>query len=194
MATQHLEHPLWPHAPAPYRVGVTLHPEAGDLILHYRVEKSSAQALGFPLVFSAEPAGARRDGLWAASCAELFVMTEGGHYREFNFAPSGAFACYDFSGYRTPTAQAPTPTIPAPRIRFSQTSEGLAYWEVALCADALPQAPIQAFQCSVVLKSARQGCSFWALAHPPLGPADFHDPACFSRAPEGLSLFDMAQR
>lgn len=43
----------------------------------------------------------RADGLWQSTCFELFLGSpaETG-YIEFNFSPSGAWNCYEFSDYR----------------------------------------------------------------------------------------------
>jgi hypothetical protein len=58
------------------------------------------------------------DGLWRHTCCEVFVGHPGGpDYLEFNFSPSGAWAAYAFSAYRTP---APVPSLPAPRIEVTR--------------------------------------------------------------------------
>ena len=46
-------------------------------------------------------AAARRDELWKHTCFEAFVAENAGDgYRELNFAPSGEWAMYSFTGYR----------------------------------------------------------------------------------------------
>ncbi len=49
----------------------------------------------------------RTDELWEATCFELFVGGEGSGYREYNFSPSGAWAAFEFDGYRFGRTDAP---------------------------------------------------------------------------------------
>jgi hypothetical protein len=42
----------------------------------------------------------RTDGLWKSTCFEIFVAGSGGKYSEYNLAPSGAWAAYEFEAYR----------------------------------------------------------------------------------------------
>ena len=42
----------------------------------------------------------RTNELWKATCFEIFVAGHGGGYSEFNLSPSGAWAAYEFDGYR----------------------------------------------------------------------------------------------
>jgi hypothetical protein len=45
--------------------------------------------------------GVRRDQLWRTTCFEAFLRASGEDgYQEWNFAPSGDWAAYDFAGYR----------------------------------------------------------------------------------------------
>ena len=56
-----------------------------------------ALALAAPVV---EPV--RTDGLWKSTCFEVFLLDPSkGAYLEFNFAPSGQWAAYQFDGYRS---------------------------------------------------------------------------------------------
>src|SRR5689334_3618154 len=58
-----------------------------------------AVASRFVIPEPAEPI--RRDELWQTTCFEAFLRVPGGTaYREWNFAPSGAWAAYDFTGPR----------------------------------------------------------------------------------------------
>ena len=43
----------------------------------------------------------RTDQLWRTTCFELFAAGEGDSYREYNLSPSGAWAAYEFEGYRS---------------------------------------------------------------------------------------------
>ena len=43
----------------------------------------------------------RAEGLWRTTCFEAFLREQGAQaYQEWNFAPSGQWAAYNFSGYR----------------------------------------------------------------------------------------------
>lgn len=129
----------------------------------------------------------KRDQLWEHTCFEAFVAMadEGaeGAYREFNFSPSGEWACYDFSDYRIPCpANLP---VAAPRIEtlltegrlelkafvpvhvLKRTEKGQNIWRIGLTAVVETQD---------VVNNAH---SYWALAHPSARP-DFHHPASFT--------------
>ena len=42
------------------------------------------------------------DGLWESTCFEAFLTEEGQpDYTEFNYAPDGRWACYQFDDYRS---------------------------------------------------------------------------------------------
>ena len=59
----------------------------GDrLVLTYRVAGAGR------LILPAQASPERADGLWKATCFELFLGLEGKAYREFNFSPSGRWA------------------------------------------------------------------------------------------------------
>src|SRR3954464_8994411 len=58
-----------------------------------------APAERFVIPEAAEPT--RADELWRTTCFEAFLRPLGEeNYREWNFAPSGQWATYEFSGYR----------------------------------------------------------------------------------------------
>jgi hypothetical protein len=64
------------------------------------------------------------DGLWRHTCMEVFIgHGPPGHYLEFNLAPSGQWAGYRFSGYRS--GMAPLTGIRAPHIELSTRSDRL---------------------------------------------------------------------
>lgn len=52
------------------------------------------------LVIPAPAPPTRTDELWKATCFEIFVSDRDGSYREYNLSPSGAWAAYQFDGYR----------------------------------------------------------------------------------------------
>lgn len=122
----------------------------------------------------------REDGLWRHTCFEAFVRPTGGTgYFEFNFAPNGSWAAYQFSGYRAAMGNA---DLSQPIVRHVRAGDnfGLAVgidlggltelvpwedWEIGL---------------SAVVEATERRLSYWALRHPPEGPPDFHHPDCFA--------------
>ncbi|MXO53338.1 hypothetical protein GRI47_04865 [Erythrobacter pelagi] len=119
-------------------------------------------------------AGRRRaDGLWRTTCFELFCG-DGPSYAEFNFAPSEAWAAYDFDGYRE--GMRDRPVSPQPTISWRGGRSSLAILDVAI-----PRAAILsgALAISAVIEEEGGAKSFWALAHPP-GDPDFHHRTCFA--------------
>lgn len=118
----------------------------------------------------------RADGLWQATCFELFVRAPGADgYAEFNLSPSERWAAYDFSDYRDGMADRAMPRDPVCTMRRGQ---GLAIFDAAIPLAGLPELPLK---CSLTAVIEEQGGikSYWALAHPP-GKPDFHHPACFA--------------
>ncbi len=118
---------------------------------------------------------ARRDRLWRHTCFELFVASDARPaYQEFNFSPSGEWAAYAFTGYRS--GAAPLECAP-PSVRCGR-SQG----ELALYAELgdLPDGALRLGVCAVV-EEAQARLTYWALRHP-WGRPDFHDPACFALA------------
>jgi hypothetical protein len=110
----------------------------------------------------------RADELWRHSCFEAFIRGPSGEaYREFNFAPSGAWAAYRFDGYRRGMANAED--VSAPNIATTRTDQA---FELTAQLD-LPGPGPWRLGLSAVIEAADGGLSYWALAHPP-GKADFH--------------------
>ncbi|MEQ1497049.1 MAG: DOMON-like domain-containing protein [Novosphingobium sp.] len=119
--------------------------------------------------------GMRRDGLWKASCFELFVgKPDSASYREFNFSPGGDWAAYGFSGYRT--GQHDLLMHSEPLIESKVTPVGLSV-RVRVSLDDLESGdPIGI--CAVI-EEREFGLSYWSLRH--AGPSpDFHHPTCFA--------------
>ena len=139
----------------------------GRLWLRYFVN-GNTDSLVLPL--SVEPK--RTDGLWAATCFELFLrQPDSLIYFEFNFSPSSQWAAYRFTDYRT----------------------GMADWEIAtpeILADAsdthyaleatisLPNGNWDA-ALSAVIHERGDIKSYWGLRHPQ-GEPDFHHRDCFA--------------
>lgn len=125
----------------------------------------------------------RTDGLWKDTCFELFCgRADEGGYVEFNFAPSGQWAAYAFTGYRegmTELACAP------PQINCTA---GESIFEMTVTVD-LPESlrtvdVTAGFSAVIADKDGR--IAYWALAHPP-GKADFHHKDCFAMQLEARS-------
>jgi len=116
----------------------------------------------------------RRDELWQTTCFEAFHRAgDEAAYREWNFAPSGDWAAYDFSGYRDGMSKA---EVAAPYIRLE---DNFTWWAlgatIAVDADQAWRLGL-----SAVLEEKDGIKSYWALAHPPGDKPDFHAPDCFA--------------
>lgn len=108
----------------------------------------------------------RTDELWKHTCFEAFVMGAGPGYREFNFAPSGAWAAYAFDDYRD-------------GMRNAEATPVIAWDGATLTAELAVDLPGDwRLNLTAVIEELDGTKSYWALAHPD-GPPDFHDPACF---------------
>ena len=122
-----------------------------------------------------EPKEPRRAAdLWQTTCFEAFLRIPGADaYREWNFAPSGDWAAYDFTSHREGRADA---DVASPYIRVE---DNLTWWAlgatIAIDADAT-----WALGLSAIVEEKDGTKSYWALAHPPGDKPDFHDPACFA--------------
>lgn len=117
------------------------------------------------------PGGQRRDGLWQHTCFEAFFATAGAPgYVEFNFAPNGDWAAYQFSDYRQGGCDLDTP---APVIEAWRTADGFS-----MCV-TLPELPVTFKSAAVrigpsaVIEAGDGTKSYWALHHPANKP-DFH--------------------
>lgn len=141
---------------------------AGDrMMLRYRLDGCG------DVVLPSSGSTGRADDLWQTTCFELFIADAGGHYREFNFAPSGQWAAYQFSGYRNSTGDyAP---FAEPEIVMDIGASVLTV-TVMLSAQEFAHSAHAAL-CAVV-EEQRGRKSFWADLHPDTKP-DFHNPACF---------------
>jgi hypothetical protein len=116
----------------------------------------------------------RADELWRTTCFEAFLRPLGEEkYSEWNFAPSGEWASYQFSGYRQ--AMAPTDVDAPPYIR---AEDNFTWWTLGATI-AVPADVNWELGLSAVLEEKDGTKSYWALAHPREKP-DFHDPGCFA--------------
>lgn len=115
----------------------------------------------------------RADDLWTTTCFEAFLRPVGDEaYREWNFAPSGEWAAYDFAGFREDRTDA---EVPPPYIRVE---DNMTWWALGatIAVDAETQWQLGL---SAVLEEKDGTKSFWALAHANPDKPDFHDAACF---------------
>ncbi len=116
----------------------------------------------------------RKNELWKTTCFEAFLRGEGEEaYREWNFAPSGDWAAYRFSGYREGMEEAPTAP---PYIRME---DNMTWWALGATI-AVPAETKWQLGLSAVLEEKDGRKSFWALAHPGRDSPDFHSPDCFT--------------
>jgi hypothetical protein len=121
----------------------------------------------------------RADGLWQHGCFEAFLRADDAdNYHEFNFAPSGAWAAYRFTGRRAGRTS-PAMTAPAIQCERSVGSFSLsAVMPIGELPDLARAATIRA-GLTAVIEDEHGVLSYWALAHASPQP-DFHDPATFT--------------
>jgi hypothetical protein len=123
----------------------------------------------------------RADELWRHTCFEAFVGSVGEEpYFEFNFATSGEWAAYRFSGYRT--GMGIVGEVSAPRFQVRTTARTCEL-KISLATDQVEGLRANArwrLGLSAVIEEKAGGKSYWALAHPP-GKADFHHADSFAR-------------
>jgi len=119
--------------------------------------------------------GERTDELWRTTCFEAFLRPDGEDaYQEWNFAPSGDWAAYDFAAYREGMAQAAVGAPP-----YIRMEDNLTWWAVGATI-AIDSGTRWLLGLSAVLEEADGTKSFWALAHPPGDTPDFHADDCFA--------------
>ncbi len=155
--------------------------EAGPgLLLSYQLlgPASELACLHIPAAETPGPA----DGLWQSTCFELFVARKGQEaYGEFNFSPSGRWACYAFVRERE---RAPTdngPQMPD-RPRAEWLPGPAPAQQVWVPAALLPERP-WCVGLSAVLAHRDGRLAYLALQHPKLQP-DFHDCLGWTLQPE----------
>jgi hypothetical protein len=163
-----LPHPSTP-ARAVERLTVEILTSAGhDLRLVYRL-------LGDPQAILWPPPQARQrtEGLWRHTCFEAFLQAPTGEYWEYNLAPSGAWAAYEFTGYRA--GMKPLAQQTAPQIRCEADADS---FELAASLDlrwlAGRHSPVALrLGLSAVIEDRTRVLSYFALKHPAEKP-DFH--------------------
>lgn len=144
--------------------------EAARLCIDYRL-RGRAEALLMPSPAPARPA----DYLWQHTCFEAFVAVEGEvGYREFNFSPSGEWAMYAFSRYRSPLDPQPAGCAD-PGIVCGWDDKEFRLTARISPPDLPPHRHGQALTmglCAVV-EEVDGRLSYWAFRHHPERP-DFH--------------------
>ena len=131
-----------------------------------------APANRFVIPEAAEPS--RRDELWRTTCFEAFLReADEDAYQEWNFAPSGDWAAYDFTSYREGMTNAEVGAPPYIRIE-----DNLTWWTLGATI-AVPSARQWALGLSAVIEEVDGTKSYWALAHG-AGKPDFHLSDCFA--------------
>lgn len=121
------------------------------------------------------PIPARRDALWQTTCFEVFAGEVGSStYWEFNFSPSGDFACYRFDDYRL--GMMPEERVTA--VTCTQTAALNNFLEWQIQADVANIATFNndhdlEFGLCAVIEDLEHKKTHWALAHRREKP-DFH--------------------
>lgn len=115
----------------------------------------------------------RTDGLWHSTCLEIFGLLPDGSYAEFNVAPSGHWAAYQFDGYRSGMVELGG-SVEIVDVRRDGDDFELTAW---VNWDGWPH--VRAIGVSAVLETIDGGKAYWALAHPAEKP-DFHHPDSFT--------------
>ena len=131
-----------------------------------------APAERFLIPESGEPK--RADELWRTTCFEAFLrpLSEEA-YQEWNFAPSGKWASYQFSAYREGMEPADVSSEP-----YIRVEDNFTWWALGATI-AIPADTNWELGLSAVLEEKDGTKSYWALAHPTEKP-DFHAPGCFA--------------
>ncbi len=140
----------------------------------YFVLEGDIAAVRIPVVGQSD----RADELWKHTCCEAFVAgPRVGGYSEFNFAPSGAWAAYQFTGYRE--GMKPVAVVADPVISLRQTTERIEL-DALIGSRSIPLGE-QGLRLglAVVVEDKSGKLSYWALAHPAAKP-DFHHADSFT--------------
>ena len=114
----------------------------------------------------------RTDELWRSTCFEVFWQPAGSDtYREFNFAPSGQWAAYQFDAYRDGMRDAPVAVVEMKKLEHSASQ---LICEFSVRADLLTPARV-ALTAVVELQNGQK--QYLSLAFRG-GKPDFHAAAC----------------
>nr|MBA2466969.1 DOMON-like domain-containing protein [Sphingomonas sp.] len=117
----------------------------------------------------------RADDLWRTTCFEAFLRpVASASYREWNFAPSGNWAAYDFAGLREGMERAEVRSPP-----YIRMEDNFTWWTVGATIAVDAQEKWQ-LGLSAVLEEKDGTISYWALVHPDPDKPDFHHPDGFA--------------
>jgi hypothetical protein len=168
-----LPHPSTPPAEPPFKAWATVDHAAslGSVATTNIWFGVSAPAERFVIPPLREPW--RIDELWRTTCFEAFLAQAGAEsYREWNFAPRGNWAAYDFTAYRAGMTRAEVQSPP-----YIRMEDNFTWWTVGatIAVDADKRWELTL---SAMLEEKDGTKSYWALAHPPEKP-DFHARDCF---------------
>ena len=167
-----------PDIPTPFveQLRVCVEPHA-DGCMRFRFEVlGDLSKLEVPAVSAAK----RTDGLWRATCFEVFLRgADATGYEEWNFAPSGEWAAYRFDAYRE--GMRPLELAREPIIHWHADARR-GELDVFITRAAPPVSLHLAL--SAVLRDRSGKIYYWALQHPP-GKPDFHHAAGFAGRLDG---------
>ncbi len=168
-------HQLTPHPQTPSRAVERVHIQMLGLNARsIEIEFGVSPAHSLLLPQEGEPR--RADELWKATCFEAFLKGPASEaYVELNFSPSFAWAAYSFNGYRA--GMGPLAVTLDPEIWISPAGDYF-FLSAEFENPFPPDAPLM-MGLSAVIEEQDGTKSYWALAHPPEGPPNFHHPACF---------------
>ena len=113
------------------------------------------------------------DGLWQSSCFEAFLTEEGQpDYTEFNYAPDGRWACYQFDDYRS--------LLRADDLApwMMEVDREVGRYTLRVEPGIFPDTGSK-LALAAGIEEIDGTKSYWALCHPP-GKPDFHHPDCFA--------------
>ena len=179
--------------PARQTASLTAHPSTPcDAIrtLQVRVQLREPDLLEIEYILQGDPArlrippprtAQRTDELWKHTCFEAFLLTdESPGYYELNFSPSGEWAAYRFSAYRTGMTPADGVGVPTTRLAREPT---VLQVEAVIAVSAIREArqtstPLRIALAAVIEDNAG-AVSYWAQRHP-RGKPDFHHPDAFA--------------
>ena len=120
----------------------------------------------------------RTDRLWEHTCFEAFVRAPDERSNiELNFAPSGRWAAYRFTDYRTSMSELHMAQPPHIVCRIEGDQMEL-HATVDLCGCVTDNGALRLALCAVI-EDQDQHKSYWALAHPSERP-DFHHADAFT--------------
>lgn len=167
-------HPATPPSDPPFKVWVNVEHSA---VFSATATTNIWFGIGAPptrFVLPERTEPVRAENLWETTCFEAFLRVPGAlSYREWNFAPSSAWAAYDFSGYRDGRSDA---DVSAPYVR---TEDNFTWWALGATITVDAKAAFE-LGLSAILEEQDGTKSYWAITHPGGKKPDFHDPACFA--------------